>query len=124
MGIGINLTGTWLGMKYGIPEMVKAGGGAIISTSSICGFMHASGAAADYNASKAGIIMLTKTAACEFAPQNIRVNCICPGHVATPQFERGDVAGNEERRKKLNKMPLRGKVGTPEEIAQVALFLA
>ncbi len=97
---------------------------AIISTSSILGFIAFGEADTDYCASKAGIIVLTKVAACQFGPQNIRVNCICPGNVTTAMFEKYDVAGDEERRKKLNKMALRGKVGTPEEIAQVALFLA
>ena len=123
-GISINLTGTFLGMKYGIPEMIKAGGGVIISTSSLAGIIGFGSAPADYGASKAGIIMLTKTAAFEFARQNIRANCICPTHCATPLFESYDVAGDEERRKKLNNMPLIGRVGTAEEIAQIALFLA
>ncbi len=122
--VSTNLTGTWLGMKYAIPEMLRTGGGVIISTSSICGFIQMSNVGADYSASKAGIIMLTKMAAAQFAPQNIKVNCICPGHVATPLFEKSDIAGNEENRRKLNNMPLRGRVGTSEEIARVALFLA
>lgn len=123
-GINVNLIGAWRGMKYAIPEMLKVGGGTIISTSSICGIIHTSNAPADYDVSKAGIIMLTKTAACQFGRQNIRVNCICPGHVSTPLFEKWDIAGEEWRRKKHNDMELIGRVGIPDEIARVALFLA
>lgn len=121
--VGINLTAVWLGMKYAIPEMLRQGGGVIISTASISGFTVAPGVSAEYNATKAGVIMLTKTAAADFAKQNIRVNCICPGHCLTPLVEKW-ASGNEEALNEVHRRQLIGRMGRPEEIAQVALFLA
>ena len=126
--ISINLTGVWLGMKYAIPEMTKRGGGVIISTASVAGFMAVLDVPVEYNVSKAGVIILTKVAAAEFADQNIRVNCICPGNCVTPQclnynIERA-VEGREVALRKMNAMQLIGRMGRAEEIAQVALFLA
>jgi len=120
--INIKLTGTWLGMKYAIPEMLKRGGGAIISTSSIAGLMSLPGGPADYSVAMAGVIMLTKTAAVEFANQNIRVNCICPGYCRTPLI--GRVLSNKKLLNEFNQRQPMNRMGTAEEIAQAALFLA
>ena len=80
--MAINLKGVWLGIKYGIPHLQRAGGGSIISTASVAGLSGLSGIAA-YCASKGGVISLTRTVAGEFASSGIRVNCICPGAIAT-----------------------------------------
>ena len=120
--INIKLTGTWLGMKYAIPEMLKRGGGAIISTSSIAGLISLPGGLADYGVAMAGVIMLTKTAAVEFANQNIRVNCICPGYCRTPLLKQ--VLSNKKLLNEFNQRQPMNRMGTAEEIAQAALFLA
>ena len=121
--INIKLTGTWLGMKYAIPEMLKKGGGTIISTSSVSGFIAVPNVSAEYNAAMAGVIVLTKVAAVEFASQNIRVNCICPGHCLTPLIEK-KYGGDKEHISELNRRQPMNRMGTAEEIAQAALFLA
>jgi NAD(P)-dependent dehydrogenase (short-subunit alcohol dehydrogenase family) len=121
--IAIDLTGVWLGMKYGIPEMLKTGGGVVVNTASIAGFSVLSGVPADYNAAKAGVVMLTKTAAVEFAPR-IRVNCICPGHCLTEMTEQWMATATPETVAEINAMSPLGRMGTAEEVAQAALFLA
>lgn len=120
--INVNLRGVFLGMKYAIPEMLKAGGGVIINTASQLGLVGFAGMPA-YCASKGGVIQLTRTAALEYARQNIRVNAICPGLIWTPMLERY-VAGKEDVRKALTALEPIGRLGLPEEVARLALFLA
>lgn len=122
-GININLKGVWLGMKYAIPEMLKSGGGAIINTASTSGILAMPDVSVEYNVSKSGIIMLTKTAAAEFATKNIRVNCICPAHCVTPMVDK-TLSGNEKARKEFSERQPLGRMGTAEEVAQAVLFLA
>ena len=127
--ISINLKGVFMGMKYAIPEMLKIGGGVVINTSSLAGVKGVPMQPA-YNASKAGVIQLTKTAALEYAAQNIRVNCICPGVIWTPMVENraGEMASGdtEEGKRLFIEMGLSpaGRLGEPEDVAQAALFLA
>jgi len=125
--ISINLKGVFLGMKFAIPEMLKRGGGVIINTASMAGLVGVPGQSA-YNASKGGVIQLTKTAALEYSTQNIRVNCICPGTIWTPMMESRamETAGGVEEAKKqsIKYFSPVGRLGEPEEIAQAALFLA
>jgi len=116
--IDIDLKGVFLGMKYGIPEMLKRGGGVIINTASMAGLVGFSYLPA-YSAAKAGAVELTKTAAMEYARQNIRVNCICPGGIVTPMLEQREDFGNFIRRR----TPVH-RLGKPEEVAPAALFLA
>lgn len=121
--IDINLKGTFLAMKYGIPAMIKSGGGAIINSSSMAGLIGFTYMPA-YAASKAGIIQLTKSAALEFAKQNIRVNCICPGLIKTPMAENLAMEPNLKYYKPTRKQIPLTRQGTPEEIACAVLFLA
>jgi len=118
--IAVNLNGVWLGMKYAIPEMLKTGGGSIVNTASIAALEAYKGIPA-YAASKGGVISMSRVAAIEFAANNIRVNCIAPGHVATPLFLG---CWSPDQLKHLEDIAPQGRLGKPEEIAQVALFLA
>jgi len=119
--IAVSLCGVFYGMRFTLPQMVTQGGGVIVNTASV------SGLAADYmlggyNAAKAGVINLTRTAAIEYARKNIRVNAVCPGSVATPPLLRA--LGDGEGRRLLEEHHPVGRLGLPEEIARVVLFLA
>lgn len=118
--IAIDLTAVYLGMKYGIPEMLKQGGGVIISTASVAGLVGFPGSGA-YAAAKAGVINMTRMVALEYADKNIRVNCICPGIIETPMVDR--VMGTRPREGVVKAEPI-GRLGQPEDIANAALFLA
>jgi NAD(P)-dependent dehydrogenase (short-subunit alcohol dehydrogenase family) len=119
--IAINLKGVWLCMKYEIPQMLKQGGGAIVNTASVAGLVGIEGLSA-YNASKHGVIGLTKTAALEFAQKNIRVNCVCPGGINTPMAARMIDSGDMSERDLIAIEPV-GRMGKPEEIGEGVVWL-
>ncbi|MEX2245537.1 MAG: glucose 1-dehydrogenase [Dehalococcoidia bacterium] len=119
--IGVNLTGVFLGCRYAIPEMLKTGGGAIVNNASVAGLVGFAGIPA-YAASKGGVVQLTRTTALEYATQNIRVNCLCPGVIDTPMVQRALTApGMREAFEQIEPV---GRFGRPEEVAALALFLA
>lgn len=120
--MAVNVKGVWLGMKYAIPAMIKSGGGSIINTSSIAADVAQRGISL-YSASKGAVISMSRVVAVEFAPQNIRVNCIKPGMTATPLLKSA-LKHNEELYKRLEAAAPTGRLTQPEEIAQLALFLA
>jgi NAD(P)-dependent dehydrogenase (short-subunit alcohol dehydrogenase family) len=117
--LAVNLRGTFLGMRYGLPPMLAAGRGSVVNISSMAGVVALPGGAA-YAASKAGIIQLTRTAAVECAGRGVRVNVICPGAVDTPMTAKIDPA---IRTQAAAMTPL-GRVAEPEEVAKAAVFLA
>jgi NAD(P)-dependent dehydrogenase (short-subunit alcohol dehydrogenase family) len=123
--MAVNVKSVYLLSREVIPHMQKAGGGTIINTAS--GWGLAGGAkAAVYCASKGAVVLLTKAMAIDHGPQNIRVNCICPGDTDTGLLrEEAQQLGVECSRflASSGERPLR-RVGTPEEIAQAALYLA
>ena len=119
--VDINLRGIFLCMKYEIPLMLKQEGGAIVNTSSGAGVIGVCEGAA-YVASKHGVIGLTKSAALEYAPQNIRVNAVCPGYINTPMMDRFTGGTSEGREKVIAEEPV-GRMGQPEEIAAAVLWL-
>ncbi|MBC7883804.1 MAG: SDR family oxidoreductase [Anaerolineae bacterium] len=114
----INYKGTWLCMKYQIPQMLKSGGGAIVNMSSIAGEIGFPGVPI-YTASKHAVLGLTKAVALEYAQSNIRVNAVSPGAIHTDMYERFEP---EVREQLINLHPL-GRPGKPEEVAQTVLFL-
>lgn len=119
--LAVNLRGVFLGMKYGLPELVKTRG-VVINTASLAGLAGVPGMAA-YAASKGGVVQLTKTAALEYASAGVRVNCICPGYISTDMTTRLREAPRDERLRRGAPNPL-GRAGTPEDIAGAALYLA
>jgi len=120
--MAVNATGTFLGMKYAIPEMKKAGGGSIVNISSISGVTGQRGIHPGYNASKGAVRTLTKSAAVQYGRDNIRVNSIHPG-LMPPMRTSGRTADPVVRAKMLEGVPLR-RDGRVEEVANAVLFLA
>ncbi|WP_394139370.1 SDR family NAD(P)-dependent oxidoreductase [Cytobacillus oceanisediminis] len=119
--IDVNLKGVFLGMKHAVPELMKAGGGSIINTSSLLG-LKGQKYLAPYNASKAGVILLTKNAALEYGKYNIRVNAIAPGVIDTNIINGWK---NDERKWPIiSRANALGRIGTPDEVASAVLFLA
>jgi len=117
--MSINLTGVFNVCKAVAPLMMKQRSGKIINVASIVGEMGNAGQA-NYSASKAGVIGLTKTLARELAPRGITVNAIAPGFIQTAMTDR---IPEDIRNKMLEQIPL-GKLGQPEDVAAAALFLA
>lgn len=123
--INTNLKGAFLGMKFGIPLMLKNGKGSVINTGSICA-MVGDYCYSAYCASKGGILLMTKAAALDYAKSGIRINCICPGDVDTPLTQKWFASAPDPekvRQAEINKHPM-GRLAKPEEVAKLALFLA
>jgi meso-butanediol dehydrogenase / (S,S)-butanediol dehydrogenase / diacetyl reductase len=118
----VMLTGVFYGMRAAIPRMLERGGGSIITTSSVEGF-YGEIMAAPYCTAKAGVVNLTRTVALEYGRRNIRANCICPGAVETPMLA-ALRAVSPDPPGKLAAAHAIGRCLRPEEIANVALFLA
>lgn len=116
--IRTNIRGTFLGMKYEIPAMLRAGGGAIVNMASLAGLQGVANLAG-YAAGKAGIIALTKVAALDYADQGIRVNVVAPGPILTHHLE---AAGEEAQRLAGLSTPMR-RVGRPDEVAATVVWL-
>jgi NAD(P)-dependent dehydrogenase (short-subunit alcohol dehydrogenase family) len=116
--IAINLSGVFYGLKYQIPALLRSGGGSIVNIASILGSVGSANSAA-YVAAKHGVVGLTKTAALEYAAQGIRVNAIGPGYIDTPLLNSLD----REVYDGLVKLHPIGRLGQPQEVAELALFL-
>ena len=116
--IRTNIRGTFLGMKYQIPAMLRSGGGAIVNMASLGGIQGVANLAG-YVAGKAGIIGLTRVAALDYADQGIRVNVVAPGPILTYHLEE---AGEEAQRRAGQSTPMR-RVGQAEEVAATVLWL-
>jgi NAD(P)-dependent dehydrogenase (short-subunit alcohol dehydrogenase family) len=119
--IDINLKGVWLCMKHEIREMLKHGQGAIVNCASVAGLVGFEGIA-PYEASKHGVVGLTKTAALENAKTGIRINAICPGVIHTPMIDRF-LKGNAANEAALSAGEPVGRMGSPEEIAEAVMWL-
>lgn len=128
--IRVNLTGTFLAVKYAIPHMLEQGGGAVVTTGSIASVVvGAGGSAASYAASKGGVLMLTKQVAVDYGEQGIRANCICPGAVTTnlgkhageDRAEFG--SGLSDRMPRSPIKPALARAADPKELGGVVTFL-
>ena len=128
--IGVLLRGVFLGIKHAATVMKAQGGGCIINTASVAGIRTGYGNHI-YSAAKAGVIQLTRSVAMELGESGVRVNCICPGFIATPMIGRARGLSVEEADEKLDivkdsferAQPIR-RTGLPEDIAKAALWLA
>lgn len=121
--IDINLTGTFLCSKAALPAMREQGYGRIVNISSTAGFNLCATPVAAYTAAKAGIIGLTRHMGFEAAPWGVTVNCVCPGHIATPRMMAKEAPDEESLRWLTKQVPV-GRIGKPEDIAEAVLFLA
>jgi NAD(P)-dependent dehydrogenase (short-subunit alcohol dehydrogenase family) len=120
--IAVNLKGVFLGCKYGIPALLRAGGGSIINTASFVAVMGAATSQIAYTASKGGVLAMTREVAVEYARQGIRANALCPGPVNTPLLAEF-LAAPEARARRFVHIPI-GRLAEAAEIARAALFLA
>jgi len=117
--IGINLSGVFYGMRYQIPAMLASGGGAIVNVASILGQVGTKFSPA-YVAAKHGVVGLTKTAALEYAQNNIRINSVGPAYIKTPLLDMLD----EVTMKVIEGLHPMGRLGTSEEVAELVLWLS
>jgi NAD(P)-dependent dehydrogenase (short-subunit alcohol dehydrogenase family) len=120
--IDINLKGVWLCMKYEIPPMLKRGRGAIVNMSSVAGLRGGRTMGVAYFASKHGVIGLTKTSALEYALQGIRINAVCPAWIETAMANRVFCYDEAIGKQAPETLPI-GRIGKPEEVAAVVLWL-
>lgn len=118
--VNINLKGTYLGCRFGIPALRRRGGGAIVNVSSVGAFRVGKGSSDAYTAAKGGVLALTRSLAVEHAREDIRVNCVVPGPIMTPllsRFAPDDLAAAAEVVTPMSRF------GEPEEVAEMAYFL-
>ena len=121
----VNLKSVFLGIKYAVPEMIRNGGGSIVSNASMWGVTASHRCAGSYVASKAAIIGLTKKAALDYAKQKIRVNCISPGDIGFVGLDRDDEYWSQpDIVKDMETRQPYPHMGTPEDCAYAALYLA
>lgn len=120
--IDINLKGVWLGCKYGIPALLRSGGGSIINVASFVALVGAATPQIAYTASKGGVLSMTREIAVEYARKGIRANALCPGPIETPML--AELLSDPQRRtRRLVHIPT-GRFGRAEEVARAALWLA
>jgi NAD(P)-dependent dehydrogenase (short-subunit alcohol dehydrogenase family) len=117
--VNINQKGVWLGMKFAVPAMRQRGGGSIVNISSVAGLTGSPGSTA-YHGTKGAVRLLTKAAAVQYGPDQIRVNSVHPGIIATQMI---DIIPKEQRARFASHLPLR-REGTADDVARVVLFLA
>ncbi|MFI5304595.1 MAG: glucose 1-dehydrogenase [Nitrospiria bacterium] len=120
--MNINLKGVFLGCKYGIPALRRAGGGSIINTASFVAHLGAATAQVAYTASKGGVLAFTRELSVIHARENIRVNALCPGPLRTELLMKF-LNTEEKKKRRLVHIPM-GRFGEASEIAKAALFLA
>ena len=119
--IAVNLTGTFLCLRAEIPAMLRGGGGAVVNCASVAGLVGFGGIPA-YTASKHGVVGLTKAAALDYATSGVRVNAVCPGVIPTAMVDRF-TGGSPEAVAAMTAMQPVGRLGRPEEVAALAVWL-
>ncbi|NOX60796.1 MAG: glucose 1-dehydrogenase [Chloroflexi bacterium] len=120
--MNINAKGVFLGCKYGIPALRRAGGGSVINTASFVAVMGAATPQVAYTASKGAVLSMTRELAVVHARENIRVNALCPGPLHTELLMKF-LNTEAKRQRRLVHIPM-GRFGLAKEMAQAALFLA
>jgi NAD(P)-dependent dehydrogenase (short-subunit alcohol dehydrogenase family) len=120
--MNINAKGVFLGCKYGIPALQRAGGGSVINTASIVAIMGSATPQLAYTASKGAVLALTKELAIVHARENIRINALCPGPLRTELLMKFLDTEAKMQRRRVH-LPM-GRFGEPAEVAKAALFLA
>jgi len=121
--MAVNVRGVFLGCKYGIPAMIAGGGGSIINIASFVAIVGCSVPQDAYTASKGAVLSLTRSLAVQFGPSGIRSNAICPGPVETPLLMDWLLKDEAAKKLRLARNPT-GRFGKPEEIVQMAIYLA
>ncbi len=121
--VDINLKGSWLVSKHVLPAMIEQQAGSIVHLASVEGIEGMGGSLA-YNASKGGVVLMTKNMAIDYAKLGIRVNCLCPGLIDTPLTALLKDPELEAVRERMLSWHAMGRAGAPEEVAACALFLA
>jgi NAD(P)-dependent dehydrogenase (short-subunit alcohol dehydrogenase family) len=120
--LDVNLRGVLLCCKYGVPELIRAGGGSIVNVASFVALLGCTVPQDAYTASKGAVLSLTRSLAVQYGPHHVRANAICPGPILTPMLE-SLFPNEEERLKRLRRIPL-GRFGRPEDVVSAALYLA
>ena len=120
--IAVNLTGVFLGCQHAIPAIVKAGGGSVIITASVGALVGQRAHNHAYVSAKTALVGLTRNLAVEYAPRNVRVNCLCPGQIRTEMM--ADYYNDPIKHQAFVGLTPMGRFGEPMEIANAALFLA
>jgi len=121
--IDVNLNGVWRCTKAELERMAEQdGGGVVVNMASVLGLV-GFGTASAYTAAKHGVVGLTKTAALEYAEQDVRVNAVCPGFVETPLLADAGITSDEEMREQIEGLHAMNRLGRPEEIADAVLWV-
>jgi NAD(P)-dependent dehydrogenase (short-subunit alcohol dehydrogenase family) len=121
--LAVNLKGIAFCCKYGVPELIKRGGGSVINIASFTAILGCTVPQDAYATSKGGVIALTKQMAVQFGPKKVRSNVICPGPIETPLLTKWLLTNPVERNKRLPRIPL-GRFGKPEDVVYLAMHLA
>lgn len=119
----VNLKGTFIVCKHGIPELIAAGGGSVINIASFVALVGCTVPQDSYTASKGGVIALTKSLAAQFGPKGVRANAICPGPIETPLLMEWLLTDPAAKALRLARIPM-GRFGVPEDIGHLAVYLA
>jgi NAD(P)-dependent dehydrogenase (short-subunit alcohol dehydrogenase family) len=121
--LAVNLKGIYLCCKYGIPEMIRGGGGSVINIASFVALVGCSVPQDAYTATKGAVIALTKSLAVQFGPKKVRSNAVCPGPIETPLMTEWLLKDAEAKRIRLARNPT-GRFGRPEDIVNAGIYLA
>jgi NAD(P)-dependent dehydrogenase (short-subunit alcohol dehydrogenase family) len=120
--LGVNVKGVAFGCKFGIPAMIRSGGGSIVNVASFVAWLGAATSQTAYTASKGAVLAMTREIAVEYARKGVRCNALCPGPIETPLLMQL-LSDEQKRQRRFVHIPM-GRLGRAEELARAALFLA